>query len=275
MKKLSLRFGLFGGTIFLSYFLLVNSTLAQLKLDVSLQAVPANYEGVCPAIINFKGKIVVNQPTKISYRFIRSDGYKSQIYNLVAEKAGDYPISDQWKINKNYSGWEAMEVLSTQKIVSNQASFSVKCTAVQPVPVDERPLANKADLVIDKILVEKVAQDPPNATPLKIKLRITFLVRNNGLVSTANSLTPEGKIRGSNGHFKVLVEGLNYPTGTYNQLSTAGFLALDAGQSKSAYFEEWVPAGASRKYRVTTDNLNWIEESSEGNNTMTAGYGID
>ena len=56
----------------------MSTTVTVEKVKASIvewKASPANYQGTCPATINFSGKISVDYyPTYVHYTFIRSDG---------------------------------------------------------------------------------------------------------------------------------------------------------------------------------------------------------
>jgi hypothetical protein len=139
----------------------------------------------------------------------------------------------------------------------------------------------KADLIVQKIEITKVGQDPAIVRPgkptkVRHKVEIKVTVKNNatGLnaASTAASLTAEGSRVGSGGAFKVLVEWSDNPPAGFNYLAEGGVTALAPGASKTLTFVQWVPKGTSRKYRATADHLNWIAEWNEGNNVDTAGY---
>ncbi len=248
----------------------VSPAMTQVRIDAALKAVPEKYEGSCPAVIKFSGKIVVSRACNLSYRFVRSDGAKSQTYELFFKEPGDQPVEDEWRLNGDFSGWVAIEVLSPGNVFSNKANFTVKCRrslTASPIPL-------KPDLVIESVRVEKVSQEPADTTPVRMKLKMTVSVKNVSGISTANSLTNEGTQRACGGSFKVNLEGMDYPSGTYRQLTSWGVQALEGGQSRTLTYEEWLPWGASRKYRTTADFLDWIAESREGNNSGSAGYGI-
>lgn len=142
-------------------------------------------------------------------------------------------------------------------------------------------LAKKADLVVDKIIIQKIAQDPaiiPPGKPVKVRyqVQINVTVKNSAMgpksASTADSLTAEGRARHCAGASKLLLEWTEDPTMGFNRLGEAGIIALAPGASKTVSFTQWVPKGAVRKYRATADHLNWIAEWDKGNNINSAGY---
>lgn len=145
-------------------------------------------------------------------------------------------------------------------------------------------LAKKADLIVENIKLTKIDQKPRLTMPgtgkeiknIKHKVQITVKVKNNAIgpqaASTENSLTAEGRRRGCGGAFKVLVEWTDDPTRGFNYLAEGGATSLAPGASKTLSFSQWVNQGTNRKYRVTVDHLNWINEWNEGNNVSSAGY---
>jgi len=164
------------------------------------------------------------------------------------------------------------------------AGFLGVSWAAEPVKKSDEGkvlLVKKADLIVEKIEIKKVAQDPAIITPgkdvkVRYKVEIKVTVKNKAIganaASTENSLTGEGRSRGSGGAFKVLVEWSDNPPAGFNFLGEAGVTALAPGASKMVFFEQWLPKGTERKYRVTVDHLNWIEEWDEKNNVNSAGY---
>ena len=164
-------------------------------------------------------------------------------------------------------------------------SFAVasdKKPATKPKPTGTVMLAKKADLVVDKITIKKIAQDPAIIPPGKLvkvryKVQIDVTVKNKAFgiqaASTADSLTAEGRARHCGGASKLLLEWTEDPTVGFNRLGEAGIIALAPGASKTVSFTQWVPKGAARKYRATADHLNWIAEWHEGDdNINSAGY---
>jgi hypothetical protein len=96
--------------------------------SVTLHALPANYNGPCPKIVRFRGKIRVNHPGTIRYRWIRSDGWRSPVRILHASHAGDYPLQTVWQLNHTVpTGWMRLKVLSPQSLSSPKAYFHLHC----------------------------------------------------------------------------------------------------------------------------------------------------
>ncbi|MEW6209932.1 MAG: hypothetical protein AB1631_16320, partial [Acidobacteriota bacterium] len=98
---------------------------------VSLTASPAKYEGPCPGVIHFSGKITVNGKGTVKYTFLRSDGATAPISTLNFDGPGSKPVVTTWTLGgaalPHYSGWEAIKILSPNAMVSNKAGFELIC----------------------------------------------------------------------------------------------------------------------------------------------------
>lgn len=105
------------------------STSAAPKVtNAKLSAVNPNVTGKCTQIIRFKGSITFNGKGTVKYRFIRNDGGTGRTESLYFAGAGTKAVSTEWHLGKSYSGWEAIEILSHNRIQSNKANFTLKCT---------------------------------------------------------------------------------------------------------------------------------------------------
>ncbi len=121
----------------------------------------------------------------------------------------------------------------------------------------------KPDIVIHNLTVAKVAENPDGSH----RVKITVVLRNS---STFTNCT---------GPFKVLVEWTQDPTAGFTYLREAGVakLCFDTASIVPAkpvtlFFEDVVPARQFKKYRVTADHLNQVDESNETNNVNSIGY---
>jgi hypothetical protein len=150
------------------------------RVKATLSASPTSYSGECPALITFRGKISVNRPTTVQYKFIRSDNAQAPTHTLKFAKAGTQEVSTTWQLGgaslTTYSGWQAIEIISPVSVQSNKASFSIRCAeAVQPMqPAVTGPqLAIKLpDLTIEDIwfndqcfVVVRAKNNGPGAVP--------------------------------------------------------------------------------------------------------------
>lgn len=98
----------------------------------TLSPVKKIYAGDCPAMVVFKGSITVNAPGVVSYIFTRSDGATDTITKKVKFlAAGTKSVSTTWTLGgaalPSYKGWEAIKILSPNKLESKHANFEVYC----------------------------------------------------------------------------------------------------------------------------------------------------
>jgi hypothetical protein len=98
---------------------------------VSLTASPAKYEGPCPGVIKFSGTITVNGRGTVKYTFLRSDGATAPVFTLAFAGPGTKTVGTTWTLGgaalPNYSGWEAIKILSPNEMVSDKAGFELIC----------------------------------------------------------------------------------------------------------------------------------------------------
>jgi len=104
-----------------------------MRVNATLKAKPGAYEGLAPALIKFEGTIEVrglSEDCDLQYHFLRSDGANDrQMRKLRIKKPGGvFPVVTSWQLSPpQYTGWEAIEVIAPERIVSNHAQFSVVC----------------------------------------------------------------------------------------------------------------------------------------------------
>jgi hypothetical protein len=96
---------------------------------VTLAPDKAVFHGDCPAKITFTGKVTVDGPGIVKYRFTRSDGATdSMTKTLKFVSAGSKPVSTTWTLGgpskPNIDGWEAVQVISPTAIESAHANFN-------------------------------------------------------------------------------------------------------------------------------------------------------
>ena len=103
--------------------------------DAFIQAAPDSYVGPCPVPVSFTARLTITGgPGSVSYRFIRSDGHTTQqtpLKLLKFETPGIKYVGNTWKIgmrpNPEFSGSEAIEILSPNHFLSESARFKVSC----------------------------------------------------------------------------------------------------------------------------------------------------
>lgn len=122
------------------------TALAGLELIADLTVTPVTYEGPCPALFTFKGKISVNRPVAVYYRFVRSDNTRTDPGVLTFEKPGSREVTYTWQLGgtaatPEFNGWVAIQTSLPMKRKSNPAFFRGSCTNLeQPVTgVSSRP----------------------------------------------------------------------------------------------------------------------------------------
>lgn len=97
-------------------------------VDVTLDADPATYNGACPAMIRFSGRISVTGGSgTVTYKFLRSDGAIAPIQTLRFTGPGSQSVTTSWQLGISYDGWEQIQILTPSDIQSNQATFSLRC----------------------------------------------------------------------------------------------------------------------------------------------------
>ena len=115
-----------------------------LIVSITLRAKPTTHDGPCPAPINFKATMTVNQACKLNYRIGRSDGWKGPILNanFGGPQTSDFDAPVSWK--ESFTGWVAIEAtpaavlgprggLSGKPFQSNRVDLKIVCTA-PPAP---------------------------------------------------------------------------------------------------------------------------------------------
>jgi hypothetical protein len=109
------------------------TALAGLEVLADLTVTPLTFTGSCPAKFTFKGKITVNRPTVLQYRFIRSDNTRHSLGVLEFKEAGTKEVTDVWEFDDitqlpNIKGWEAIQVNFPMKVRSQLAYINGTCT---------------------------------------------------------------------------------------------------------------------------------------------------
>ena len=90
---------------------------------VSLKAEPEVYRGPAspppPVWIAFRGKITVNGPCTVKYRFLFGDKASSPVHTLTFEKPGVKEVTQYW--SRLEPSWVALQVLAPNEITSEKA----------------------------------------------------------------------------------------------------------------------------------------------------------
>jgi hypothetical protein len=106
------------------------------KVSVSApKATPGDYDGSCPAKINFSAQIKVplKGKTELAYRWLHGDGSKSKVNVIKLSGKGTKTVTVKQSITfkDDVKGWEAIQVLGPKKVTSKKGYFSVSCQKPQ------------------------------------------------------------------------------------------------------------------------------------------------
>jgi hypothetical protein len=119
--------------LFFALVLLVGTQATYAKgKKATLAASPAEFRGSCPGVITFTGSITVDKAGIIKYIFTRSDGAIDTITkSLFFKGPGTKKVTETWTLGGTqlpyYKGWEAIKVIAPNGVMSNQATFELKC----------------------------------------------------------------------------------------------------------------------------------------------------
>jgi len=154
---------------------------------------PTSFNGNCPKVFTFTGKITSDSPGEVKYKWLRSDNANAPVQTISFNGPGTQVVTTTWTLGAagmTYNGWEAVQILAPNAMTSNKAAFTLQCgggkiTAMRPVqtlkPVQIRPgLIGKAcpDPAAYEIQFQIVRRDP--SSRFKGRVRITGIVKNIG-----------------------------------------------------------------------------------------------
>jgi len=83
----------------------------------------------CPTTFEFYANIQANGATLVSYQWERSNSVNSPIEQIVFKTAGVKQIVNSWKINKSFSGWQRLRILSPNQLASIGVPIILVCAA--------------------------------------------------------------------------------------------------------------------------------------------------
>jgi hypothetical protein len=98
----------------------------KIEIKVDLHTYQITNPGICPAVFLIKANISVSAPTKVQYKFIRSDETIMPIQTLLFDEPGIKTVTSEWQLDKPYSGWVAIDIIYPQNITSKR-SFKLYC----------------------------------------------------------------------------------------------------------------------------------------------------
>jgi len=97
---------------------------------VTAIARPSQYDGRCPASIEFIGTIFMNDQATVSYRWERSDGATGPVQTVHVANPRQVAVV-RWQLSRPvgevFQGAETLHVLSPGDFHSNPAQFTLVC----------------------------------------------------------------------------------------------------------------------------------------------------
>jgi hypothetical protein len=109
--------------------------LAARVVKVTASVTPTSWSGRCPKRFEFVGKITVDKPGVVKYKWIRSDNANAPVKTLRFRKPGTQKVTTYWQLSAPGTHWEAVQILEPNQMKSNNAVFSLKCTPSNQQPV--------------------------------------------------------------------------------------------------------------------------------------------
>lgn len=103
-----------------------------LSISATTTVVGSNeFNGECPKKFDFEAAIDVEEPTTISYTWLRSDGATAPEVTLEFEEAGSKTVTTSWTLGENGNSyedyWQQLKIITPQEILSNKAEFDLHC----------------------------------------------------------------------------------------------------------------------------------------------------
>ena len=104
------------------------------SVTAAARVTPASYTGDdCPVTFTFNGTITTSGAGSVTYRWIRSDGATGPTSTLDFKEASTQSVpTETWTLGgpgTTGTFWEEIQVLSPVPATSNEASFTLDCTA--------------------------------------------------------------------------------------------------------------------------------------------------
>ena len=116
-------------------FVLILAGHVNAGITATLNADNSSYSGICPADIHFKGTITTDNPGKVQYKLVRSDGVMQPVETLEFNTPGTKEITATWLScdpTTRYEGWQSINIVYPEGRQSNKANFSVTCDQTTP-----------------------------------------------------------------------------------------------------------------------------------------------
>ena len=134
---------------------------------VSLEADPPKEGAPCPVTIKFPGTIKAKGRGVVKYTFLRSDGATGRVHTLEFTAPGTRPVDTTWTLSPPYyEGWVVLKVLSPNEMLSDKASFTLKCPA-QSTTDSLAPETRTGEIMpmVPPVNPEPTPKPTPNPTP--------------------------------------------------------------------------------------------------------------
>jgi hypothetical protein len=159
------------------------------KVYVSVS--PTSWSGKCPKRFEFTGKITVDKPGVVKYKWIRSDGVNAPVKTIGFRRPGTQTVKSYWQLSAPGQKWEAIEILAPNPMKSNKAVFTLKCgpgLVVKPGLI--KPATTIKPGTIKPGTLTRACPDPAayeirfrivrRYSQFKGRIRITGIVKNVG-----------------------------------------------------------------------------------------------
>jgi len=160
----------------------------------TLRLEPVASSDPCPGVMHFQGGIILTRPAMITYRFVRSDGYKTPLFSLQANRSGAYQVKYQWELPPTLrQGWVQLRIIEPFPRRAYKAHFTRN-----NCPTSANGLNSRNPL---QTLLPAVASIIANAVN-----------RSNATVTTPLSDTPQSTTQPQTGNPTVSQSPLPLPT---------------------------------------------------------------
>jgi len=163
--------------------------LAAKVVGAAANVTPTEWTGRCPKRFEFVGKITVDKPGVVEYKWIRSDGANAPVKTLRFRRPGTQNVTTYWELSAPGTHWEAVQILGPNPMTSNRAVFTLKCGPGLMV----RPGVVKPAAALRPGTIKPFPRDCPDPAAVEIRfdivrrysqfngrIRITGVVKNIG-----------------------------------------------------------------------------------------------
>ncbi|KXK52113.1 MAG: hypothetical protein IPM61_06995 [Chlorobi bacterium] len=241
----------------------LSGTAAQSQFAVTgaaLSADPTSYNGPCPGVIKFNGKIAANGQGTVKYQFIRSDGGVGAVQTLVFTGPGSKPVSTTWTLGgpslPEFAGWEAIKILSPNPMESNHADFKLVCAnTTKPQRTKQADITSKRGIKVGNKFAAW-------GGTLKLDKTDVYLESNgNYAFNISYDVVNAGSVNAG-----PFANRFRSDMGTLITQQTA--VSVNASSAEQINTQGYLPQG-DHMYKMSLDDGNVVAESNEGNNTFS------